>query len=443
MTPPMVSFIVPLFNHLEQTQEMLVTLQATIPAGVAHEIILIDDFSSDGTRAWLDTLSDPLIKTQLNAVNLGYARSNNVAAALATGSILALLNNDLVFEPGWLEPMLQILLAPQLNAGVVGNVQVRVADATVDHAGVQLKANGQFEHIQSLPDGVAPYTKALAVTGACMLLRKADFDALGGFDPRFVNGGEDIDLCFKMRAAGKAVYMANTSRIRHHVSLSRDRSSQQNERNSRQLFAIWRATIKRELAARWALLIQSGPRDYAGDLSGQLAPALAATPHTAATVIAEAMLQRQEHRWARQLDGADPNANIADRCGASGLLFVPALDGYTMGPSAEWGVTGLCSARNFYVCGHTVVDLAVHPIAIVISVNGIQSQVVTLTQGRSVNVGIINPLVLPGISNYFKVEAYFVEPGGACLGDAAAAIVITHIVIDDQSVCKFSCPNNL
>ena len=147
-----VSFVIPLFNHLAHTQAMLESLRATIPAGLSHEIILIDDFSTDGTRAWLATLSDPHIKTLLNPHNLGFAKTNNRAASAATGEVLALLNNDLLFAPGWLEPMLCAQQSPTLNAGLVGNVQYRVADGKLDHAGVLLNPNAQFGHIQTLAD---------------------------------------------------------------------------------------------------------------------------------------------------------------------------------------------------------------------------------------------------------------------------------------------------
>lgn len=247
---------------------MLASLRATMPADLAYEIILIDDCSTDGTRAWLATLLDPRVKTLLNPRNLGYAKSNNAAAAVASAPILALLNNDLLFEPCWLEPMLGVLRSPELNAALVGNVQVRVADGEIDHAGVSLNANAQLGHIQTLPEDAATHTKALAVTGACMVLRKADFDAQGGFDECFVNGCEDIDLCFKLRAAGKAIYVVNTSRIRHHVSLSRGRTGPQNEQNSRVLFARWRPLIKHELTAKWVTLLQAGPKAYQGQLSG-------------------------------------------------------------------------------------------------------------------------------------------------------------------------------
>ena len=432
-----VSFIVPLYNHLAQTQAMLASLLATIPAGLAHEIILIDDFSTDGTRAWLATLADPHTKTLLNPHNLGYAKTNNRAASVASGDVLALLNNDLLFEPGWLEPMLHTLLSPTLNAGLVGNVQYRVADGMLDHAGVRLNPNAQFGHIRTLAEDAPVHTQALAVTGACMLLRKADFDALGRFDEQFVNGCEDIDLCFRLRAAGKAINVANTSRIRHHVSLSRDVNTPHNERNSRHLFGRWRKVIKQELATQWAKLLQVGPHAYPGLLSGHLAPAFVATPQAAARVIAEAMLLREEYRWARDLGEPDPNAAVAGRCTTRGLAYRHELDGYAMAQDSDFAFSGLCSVRNFFVCGRTTVDLAKQPIAITIAVNGIQTQTVTLTTGRSVNVGIVEPILLQGLPNFFQVMAHFVDQHNQPLQDASAALVITHVVVDEQMVRQF------
>src|SRR5690348_3542272 len=133
---PQVSFIVPLFNCLALTQAMIASLQATMPAGLAHEIILVDDGSTDGTRAWLASLTEPAFRVVLNERNLGFAGANNRAAAVARGDILVLLNNDLVLLPGWLQPLLAAHRTLGRRAGVIGNIQRDAKTGAIDHAGI-------------------------------------------------------------------------------------------------------------------------------------------------------------------------------------------------------------------------------------------------------------------------------------------------------------------
>ncbi len=277
-----ISFVVPLFNHLQHTQAMLQSLLASLPSGLVYEVILVDDFSTDGTRAWLATLNHPRIKTLLNPENLGYAASNNAGASLACGELLGLLNNDLLLDPGWLEPMIHVLRHPGLNAGLVGNVQYRVDDGRLDHAGVQLNHRGQFEHVQSLPVNGLGYQRSLAITGACLLIRKVDFNSAGGFDEGFINGCEDLDLCFKIRTSGKQLFVALDSHVRHHVSLSRDGQTLQHLRNSQRLYSRWRILIKHNLARRVITSIHSG--------TGM---------HSAALMISENLIQAEEACWSR------------------------------------------------------------------------------------------------------------------------------------------------
>ena len=56
-----VSFVIPLYNRLDLTQHCLETLRATLPAGLAHEIVFVDDGSTDGTHEWLKGLSPPAV----------------------------------------------------------------------------------------------------------------------------------------------------------------------------------------------------------------------------------------------------------------------------------------------------------------------------------------------------------------------------------------------
>ncbi|MSU51174.1 MAG: glycosyltransferase family 2 protein [Opitutus sp.] len=246
LAPVLVSFIIPLYNCLPLTQAMLASLQATLPAGLAHEIIFVDDGSTDGTREWLAALRDPLFRVLLNERNLGYATGNNRGAAAARGQFLALLNNDLVLQPRWLEPMLAAHRSLGAQAGLIGNVQLDARSGAVDHAGLVINRTGKPVHVRATPSSftrlLAPVRRVPAVTGACLFVERALWETLGGFDEGYVNGGEDIDLCFRARAAGRVNAVALGSVVRHHVSASPGRKAR-DEENSFRLARRWRAEL--------------------------------------------------------------------------------------------------------------------------------------------------------------------------------------------------------
>jgi len=244
-----VSFIIPLFNCLPLTQAMLHSLRATVPRDLAHEIILVDDGSTDGTREWLKSLATPQVQVVLNPENLGYAASNNRGAALARGKFLALLNNDLVLTRGWLEPMLALhhsLAAP----GAIGNVQLSVRTGEVDHAGIFINAKGKPAHDRSAPFWLERVRRPVAVTGACLLIERALWHQLGAFDEGFINGCEDVDLCLRALAQRRVNAVALRSVIHHHVSASPGRKLR-DEANTRRLVLRWRDELALRGARVW------------------------------------------------------------------------------------------------------------------------------------------------------------------------------------------------
>ncbi|MFT3830888.1 MAG: glycosyltransferase family 2 protein [Opitutaceae bacterium] len=258
-----VSFIIPLYNRLDLTQPCLESLQQTIPRGLDHEIVLVDDGSTDGTREWIATLDAPF-RVVLNESNRGYAGTNNRGALAATGDILALLNSDLILTRGWLEPMLRLVRRPRV--GIVGNVQRRVADGVLDHAGILFNEKCKPAHDDRRFWLLAPrrHRRVPAVTAACLLIRRDLFFHLGGFDEAFRNGCEDIDLCFRARRLGYSVHVALRSRIGHHVSASRGENPK-NEYNSRRLAHRWRDELIRlgahHASLRYLLDYLPTPRD--------------------------------------------------------------------------------------------------------------------------------------------------------------------------------------
>jgi O-antigen biosynthesis protein len=250
---PRISVITPLFNCLAATQEMVASLRKSMPRGISYEVILVDDGSTDGTREWLAGLGAPY-RVVLNERNMGYGASTNRGAAVARGEILALLNNDLILAPGWLQPMVRALRSRGSRAGLVGNVQLNAATREVDHAGIWITLNGKPEHDRRKPRLasvlVHPAPSVFAVTGACMLVRADTWRRLGGFDEAYINGCEDVDLCLRARQAGLANIVALRSRVLHHVSSSPGRNLR-NEENSRRLVTRWRRELALQASRLW------------------------------------------------------------------------------------------------------------------------------------------------------------------------------------------------
>ena len=309
---PRLSVVMPLFNCRQLTQAAVAGLLATLPSDPAYEIILVDDGSTDGTRAWLATLPPPF-RVVLNAGNLGYGAANNRGAALAQGELLLLLNNDLMFSPGWLEPMLAAHRSLGPRAGLVGNVQRNLRTGAVDHAGILINGQGKPEHDRREPSAwsrrLFPVRPVPAVTGACVVVASALWRELGGFDEGYRNGGEDVDLCFRAAEAGRTNAVALRSIVGHHVSASPGRK-QRDEANSYRLARRWRATLVRLGARAWCRrYLGVDPRDYPDRLLacqclGYLL-GLRAAPPAGAVAGMQAALELELQRWEQLLGGSE------------------------------------------------------------------------------------------------------------------------------------------
>jgi GT2 family glycosyltransferase len=249
------SIVTALYNRLDLTSAFWASLLVNSP-NMPWEVILIDDGSTDGTRDWLNELNafscelgavrlesqslvdsvsgnrvsliahcqnpPQRIHVVLNDKNLGYAANNNLGAKAAQGDVLVFLNNDLVLTEGWWAPLYN-KLSTNLSGGIVGNVQVQPETGLIDHAGVYFDLVGCPGHrLKDQPlsalRGGGVY--APAVTAACWLVRKEVFLSVGGFDERYRNGAEDVDLCLRLGQQGFLHWVDYRSVIYHHVSSS-------------------------------------------------------------------------------------------------------------------------------------------------------------------------------------------------------------------------------
>jgi GT2 family glycosyltransferase len=242
MPAPVVSIIIPVFNRWAYTARCLRAL-ADNTRDVAHEVIVIDNASSDETaRALPEAAATGALRALRNGANLGFARASNQGAALATGRFLLFLNNDTEPHPGWAAAMVAEMQRDPAVA-IVGS-KLLYPDGTIQHAGVRF-AYAVWQpimpfHVDSRqPASVASARRELdAVTAACMLVRPEVFHALGGFDEGYVNGYEDVDLCLEVRSRGHKVVFTPASVVTHHESVSEGRFDS-SAANTERLMARW------------------------------------------------------------------------------------------------------------------------------------------------------------------------------------------------------------
>jgi len=217
----MVSIVIPVHNHWAYTVRCLVAV-LDHSRDVAHEVIVVDNGSSDETPAGLAQLGG--VRVHRNPTNLGFGRACNQGAALARGEFVLFLNNDTEPRRGWLAAL--IAAAREDPAVTAAGSRLLFADDAIQSAGLLL-AYGLPYPLSVIPRGYrkpageAPSSGPVrAVTGACMLVRAAAFRAAGGFDEGFENGYEDVDLCLRFGEAGGKVLFVAESVVTHHEAVS-------------------------------------------------------------------------------------------------------------------------------------------------------------------------------------------------------------------------------
>lgn len=406
-----VSFIIPLYNGLELTQACLRSLQDTLPADLTHEIIFVDDGSTDGTREWLKTLKAPC-RHLINESNLRFAGSNNRGAREAQGEILALLNNDLELLPGWIDPMLAALDEDQTIA-LIGNVQRRVDDDQIDHAGIRFRADAKLEHIRELPSAGSirrkPIRYTTAVTAACCLVRRKVFlETGGGFRKEFENGGEDVDLCLALADRGERVAIALNSVVRHHVSASRGKARPHDEANSRRLFGRWRGEIINHCTAEWARekLTHWRQRTASVPLSTVWQAAryqfgkTKRIPQVAWVEIGSAIFYEEIH-WRKTLGidrpppVDDPSAYRLTGLRKDGIQY----DSYSFRNKFTVVLAPGTIEKNVFINGFIIPSTKDRPetegeLGLRLTINGIQSETFFPLEGKNYNCGIDRPKVV-------------------------------------------------
>jgi N-acetylglucosaminyl-diphospho-decaprenol L-rhamnosyltransferase len=222
-------------NH--ETREDLLDCLASLQDAGADEVIVVDSGSSDGS---LDAAAAAFPQVRrVGLANVGFGRAANAGVDETTADAVVLTNADTVFSVGSVAA-LGSYLDRHPDVGAVGPV-VRFPDGRLQLSARSFPSIGQALGHAALglwwPRN--RWTRAYRLTdwdrtserdvdwlsGCCIAVRRAAFEAVGGFDPAYFMFVEDVDLCARLREAGWRVVFAPVAQVVHAIggSVSRKR----------------------------------------------------------------------------------------------------------------------------------------------------------------------------------------------------------------------------
>ncbi len=187
-------------------------------------VIVADNDSSDDSLLYLEDYSDAVRVISLDR-NYGFAEGYNLALQQIDAEYYVLLNSDVEVTPHWLTPLIDFMDShPDVAAcqpkllSVDDKGRFEYAGASggfLDRYGYPFCRGRVFETVEQDNGQYDSPADVLWATGACMMIRSADYNAAGGLDGRFFAHCEEIDLCWRLRLMGRRICCLPDSRVYH------------------------------------------------------------------------------------------------------------------------------------------------------------------------------------------------------------------------------------
>jgi GT2 family glycosyltransferase len=222
---PTASIVIVSWNGRQYLEPCLDAVAAQ--QGVEVETIVVDNGSTDGTAAFVRERF-PWVRLISLAENRGFAGGNNAGVREAHGSVVVLLNNDTVAEPGWLAALLRGREGGGPNALASSRIVYMHDPRVIDSAGDGLlRWGGAFKwHHGASIERAGDSREVFGVCGAACAIPRRVFEELGGFDEDFFASHEDVDLSYRARLLGYSCRYVPDAVVRHHGSATLGRISE-------------------------------------------------------------------------------------------------------------------------------------------------------------------------------------------------------------------------
>lgn len=226
---PLVSVLIPNKDHRDDLRRCIDSILTKATYSNLELLIIENNSTEPETFALYEELqkNEPRIRVINWEKEFNYSAINNFGAKNARGEYLLLLNNDTeLITPDLFESMLGYCM--RRDVGAVG-AKLLYDDNTVQHAGILIGVMGGCHHVFLHYPKDDPGYMARAcvsqdisgVTGACLMVRKAVYNEVGGLDEEFVVAYNDVDFCLKLEKAGYLVVYDAFAQMYHYESKSR------------------------------------------------------------------------------------------------------------------------------------------------------------------------------------------------------------------------------
>ena len=249
------TIIIPAFGQAALTLRCLHALSRHTSEANRMRVILADDDPTRPLAALLDDVKG--LEVVANEHTLGFLRSCNATARLASGEYIVLLNNDTVVQADWLDALVSVA-DRDASVAIVGAKLIR-SDGRLQEAGVTMFRDGWGDPYGRGDDpGLSRYSfvrEVDAVSGACLLIRRSAWQAVEGFDDSYAPAFfEEYDLAFALADRGWKVMYQPAARVVHtsNASYGPEARDRQSIVNHHRFVERWDG----ELASRY-----EGPRD--------------------------------------------------------------------------------------------------------------------------------------------------------------------------------------
>lgn len=222
---PSVDIITVNHNTADDLAACLRSIFAAPPAGLAR-VWVVDNASTDGSPARV-AREFPSVTLLALPSNVGFAAANNQAIRESTATLVLLLNSDTIVPPGAIDVLIDRLEAtgavaagakliddrgrPEISFGAMLSPLAEWRQRRL----VRLAASERAAHQEAVARHVAAEQWVDWVSGACLLVRRAEAVSAGLFDERFFLYEEDVDFCAALRARGGRILFAPAAEVRH------------------------------------------------------------------------------------------------------------------------------------------------------------------------------------------------------------------------------------